>query len=246
MKNIRAKRNELVVKSNNLIRDVRYELSEREQKIIIYLISLITLNDTEFKSVQMSIKEYCEVSGIKYNGKNYKDIKRTIKELADKSWWVKSDKSENLFRWIDTVEIFHSGDTITIQFSESLKPYLLQLKSDFTKYELINILPLRGKYAVRIYEILKSFLWIGKFEIGLSEFKELINCNKYNAFKEFNRNVLNRSINEINEYTDLIVKYSTIRKNRKVEELKFIINEKEGYQINMDLILKRIQRLGNE
>lgn len=241
-KRIKEKRNELVVKSNELIRNVRYTLSEQEQKLIIYLISHIDKNDIELKSVTINIREYCKVTGIKSTGGsviNY--IKNGVKELADKSWWINTDK-EILFRWIDTVSI--TGENITIKLSESLIPYVLDLKENFTKYQAIEALALKGKYTIRLFEILKSYQWQGKLVIKLDELRELINCvDKYRAYKEFNRNVLKYSINEINSYTDLQVEYTTIKTGKKVDLIVFNIKEKAGHDSFINLFKNQSERL---
>lgn len=138
------KRSELVVKSNELIRNARYSLTEVEQKILIYVMSKVKRDDTELKKVHIDVKDYCEIAGIKAGGGAKAHIKKSIKSLSDKSWWFAMDgKKETLFRWIDTVEI--NGEQVDITLSSSLAPYLLDLKSDFTKYEQVVVLPLRGR-----------------------------------------------------------------------------------------------------
>ena len=188
MKTLNQKRNELVVKSNDLIRKSRYELSEREQKIIIYIISLIDINDTTLKRVNIRVKDFCDICGITSQTKNRKDIYNTIQNLSDKSKWIKFENEEVLFRWIDTVSI--KRGIISVKLSESLSPYIIALKENFTKYELINVLALHSKYSIRLYEIFKSYLWIGSFDISLDKLKEIINCNYYKLYKDFNKNVL--------------------------------------------------------
>ncbi|MDQ9761357.1 replication initiation protein, partial [Acinetobacter baumannii] len=44
---------------------------------------------------------------------------------------------------------------LTLEFSEVLRPYLLELKGLFTSYRLDNALNLSSKYSIRIYEKLK-------------------------------------------------------------------------------------------
>jgi len=227
-------RNELVVKSNELIRDARYSLSELEQKLLIYVMSQIRKEDRVLKQVQIDVKDYCAIAGIKRGGSVATHIKKSIKSLSDKSWWFPVDgKKEKLFRWIDTAEI--NGDKIDITLSDSLSPYLLDLTRDFTKYELINVLPLRGKYAIRLFELFKSYQYQGQWKVKLSELKEIINCEKYPAFKEFNRNVLKTSLEEINGFTELLVTYRTEKVGRQIDTLIFKIEEKQGIQLQMDL-----------
>lgn len=240
---IHEERKELVVKSNDLIRNARYVLSEQEQKILIYLISKIDRDDIEIKSHKISLKDYCEVAGIPYkNGGNKEQIKASLKSLRDKSWWIKTGaKKEILFSWITEVEI--NGEIAEIELSQKLAPYLLQLKADFTKYELIEVLMLKGKYTIRLYELLKSYLWQHELNISVSELRDIINCHSYQQFKEFKRNVLSPALKEINDYTALQIEYKTITYRRKIENIVFQIGEKEGYQLGMQLYYNKKQRL---
>ena len=239
---LRDNRNKLIVKSNELIRNARYSLSELEQKFIVFLISKIEKNDKELKEVTINLKEYCNIAGLEYSGGSIAYIKNNIQELSNKSWWIDNlDGSSTLFRWIDTVSIY--GETIKIILSESLKPYLIDLKQDFSKYELINILVLRGKYTVRLYELFKSYSWKGEWRVKVKELRNIINCDKYKQFKEFNRNVLKYSIEEINKHTDLNISYKTIREGKFVNEIEFLIKEKEGFQMTIEMIMNQEERL---
>lgn len=233
---------ELVVKSNDLIRKTRYSLSEQEQKIIIYLISKIKADDKEFNRVELSISEFCRISNIRHTGTTNKSIKKHIKVLSDKSWWITIGTSEVLFRWIENVEI--NKGIISLKLSEFLKPFLLDLKNNFTKYELINVLVLRGKYSIRLYEILKSYLWQKGFTISLEELKQILQCPNYKTYKDFRIRILDYSLKEINEYTDIEVQYKPIKQGKRIVSLEFTIIEKKGVQIAFDTVLRQIERLG--
>ncbi len=242
--NIKEDRESLVVKRNDLIRNTRYDLSVTEQKILIYLISKIVAEDKDFKHISFKIAEYCDVAGIKRGGTEYEMIKDSIKNIRDKSWWIKIDKKELLFSWIDTAHIEDQSGDIGITLSESLKPFLLDIKGNFTKYELINILVLKSKYSIRLYELFKSYLWLNHWEIKVDDFRKLINLeDKYQDYTELKRNVILPSIKEINKYTDLQIEYRTMKRGRNIDKLIFDITEKKGYQMTIDLLLNQEERL---
>lgn len=245
---LRQARNELVVKHNDLLRKSRYTLSSTEQKIIIYLISKIHAEDKELKPIDIDIKEFCSVANIQLNGEAYNRIKGKIKSIADKSWWLSSgENKEILFRWIDEAEIEKGNGVITLGLSKHLQPYLIELKRDFTRYELINILTLKSKYSIRLYELLKSYLWQGYWQVSIDELRELLEIgDKYQEFKEFKRRVLNPTIKEINDYTDLQVEFTTLKKGRIINKIEFSIEEKLGYQMVMPVLEKQKERLGDE
>lgn len=241
-KDINKARQELVVKSNVLIRDTRYELSELEQKFIIYLIAKVAREDTNLQEVKVRLKDYCEIAGIEYNNGNIKHLKHTIKSIADKSWWIPSaNGGVDIFRWIWRANV--KGQQATIQLDSSLLPYLVELKRDFTKYELINVLLLRGKYSIRLYEIFKSYLWNREWNVSIEELRALINCDKYPRYAEFNRNILKKSIEEINKHTDINVEYEPIRYGRFIEEIEFYITEKQGIEQGLAMLENQQKRL---
>lgn len=244
LEKLHKERDALVVKSNILLRDVRYNLSATEQKIIIYLISKILADDKDFQNVRMSIKDYCSLANITRSGDTYQRVKDSIETLSDKSWWIKYDKGERLFRWIDTADLEHES-YIDIVLSKSLKPYLLELRQNFTKYELINVLVLHSKHSIRLYEIFKSNLWLHSWTVSLVDFKEILNISdKYKNYKDLRKFVIDPSVKEISKYTDISVSYEPIKTGRSVTDLVFSIEEKAGYQLTWETILNQQERLG--
>ena len=242
---IKKERNNLVVQSNTLIRNlkaIKDDLTVSEQKLIVYMISKICADDKDFKTVSLNLSEYCQICGIKKSGREYERIKQSIKNLRNKSWWIKNNNEEILFAWIDTAKI-KRYKTIELTISEPLKPYLLELTENFTKYELINVLCLRSKYSIRLYEIFKSYLWLGIWEISIEEFRELLNIqNKYSSFRELNRSVIIPTLKEINKFTDLQINVSTQKNGNKVDKLIFNIKETD-YQMIFDTFLNQDKRL---
>ena len=249
---IKAERESLVVKENTLVRHTRYDLSLSEQKILIFIISKIMADEKDFKHIRFRISDYIQVAGIKHRGgSEYEYIKSSIKSLSDKSWWLKSSNSqkEGLFRWIDTAEISENSGEVDVVLSESLRPLLLDIRGNFVKYNLINILVLHSKYSVRLYEIFKSYLWLGKYEIDIEEFRKILNIKGYNDYTELKRKVILPSIKEINKYTDLDIKFEAFKKGKKTNKLVFYITETRGVQMTLDLLLNQEERLairGNE
>ena len=242
---IKAERESLVVKENSLIRHTRYDLSLSEQKILIYIISKIMADDKDFKHISFRISDYIQVAGIKQRGGSVYDyIKESIKSIADKSWWIKNyNESEGLFRWIDTAEVSKNSGVVEVVLSESLRPYLLDIKGNFTKYNLVNILVLHSKYSVRLYEIFKSYLWLNKYEVDLDEFRKILNIKGYEDYTELKRKVILPSIKEINKYTDLDIKFEAIKKGKRTNKLIFYISETRGVQMTLDLLLNQEERL---
>lgn len=226
-------RHQTVVKANDLIQKSRFSLSVQQQKIVLYLISQITQYDTEFKLYEFNISDFCRVCGIDYeSGKNYQDIKAAIKEIADKSVWVKLDEDEEtLLRWIEKPYINKRSGTIKIRLDKDMKPFLLQLKENFTQYELLWTLNFRSKYTIRLYELIKSihFRELESYtrEYRLDELRRLLDAETYTTYQTFKTRVLIPAVNEINNCSDKNLTYEPIKRGRAVCSIRFSIGTKE-------------------
>lgn len=231
--NIIEARNKMVVKANDLIQKSRFDLSLQQQKIILYLISQIEPMDTEFKLYEFSIVDFCKVCGIDpESGDKYKEIKKAIKDIADKSVWIKTEyDEETLLRWVEKPYINRNSGTIKIKLDADMKPYLLQLKSNFTQYELIYTLRFRSKYAIRLYELIKSIHYKDIIEykraFKVEKLKELLNAENYKEYRDFKKRVLVPSINEINNNSDKNITLNELKRGNKVEYIEIIVESKK-------------------
>lgn len=226
-------RNKTVVKANELIQKSRFNLSLQQQKIVLYLISQISMYDADFKEYEFNISEFCRVCGIdETSGKNYKDLKQAIKDIADKSLWIQIDeKTETLLRWIEKPYINKLEGTIKIRLDKEMKPFLLQLKQNFTKYELLWTLRFKSKYTIRLYELIKSihFQELAEYSrtFPLDDVRRLLGAETYKTYQTLKTRVLNPAVEEINRYSDKNVTYQPIKKGRAVTHIEFTISTKE-------------------
>ena len=235
-----TKREYLVVKSNQLVQKNRYELSLQEQKVVAFICSMIkpvepspaTYGKPFQLEYEFDIREYCRVCGLDYdNGKNYIDIKATLKGLRDKSMWLTMpDGSESLCGWLSKANVNKRSGKALIKLDEDLVPYLVDLKQRFMQYKLIQVLGMKSAFSIRVYELLKSYANMKQAEFEIDELKRLLmvqDVKSYANFKDFRIKVLETSLREINEYTDLDVSFQTVKKGRKVIRVVFDIAEKK-------------------
>lgn len=222
---------QIVVKSNKLIQDTRYELGTQEQKLIIYLVSLIKPNYEDFKDFRVDIKELCKVLGLQEQRQNYVDLKKALKGLADKSFWITTPERDFLIRWLERIEIDKTQTQVICRFDERLKPHLLKLRESFTSYQLCYVLALKSKYAIRMYELFHSYLFRREFDLTLEELKSLLKIqNKYNEFSELKRNVIEKAVDEINGFTDIYVDYKPFREGKKIVGVRFTLSQQADAQ----------------
>lgn len=231
--------NDVVIKHNRLI-EAKYNLNSNEQKIILFAAS--KLDRDRFNIIQIHTREFTDLLGT--TSERYSEIRELVRELRKKEVIIKLDNSkekELITGWLSSIE--YKGDgIIELEFSQKLVPYLIQLQKLYTKYELRNILYLKSKYSIRIYELLKQYESIGKREFEVDEFKKIIGCdeNKYTRMYDFEKYVLKFSQEEICNLTDICFEYEKIKIGRKVTSIKFSIESKiEKKEPNVDIFYSR-------
>jgi plasmid replication initiation protein len=228
---IATQREYKVVKANEIIQKARYDLNIAELKTMSYIFSKLKPNDTEISEYIFSIKDYCQVCGIDYkNGKNYEDIKKIIKGLRDKSFWLCDENGNDiLIGWLSKVKISKGSGKITVKLDEDMQKYVIGLFDNYTQYELLSTLPMKSAYSFRIYELLKSYAFRKSYTFDIDEIKSILAATNYTNFKDFRKKVIEIATKEINMYTDLEVSWEPTTKGKKVIQVKFYIKQRDTW-----------------
>ncbi|MDI2091314.1 replication initiation protein [Commensalibacter sp. TBRC 16381] len=138
-------------------------------------------------------------------------------------------------RWIqEGAKYFNGEGKVKIVFSDSIMPYFTQLKGQFTSIILKNISSLKSSYSIRVYELLRQFKIIGSRTITVTKLRSILEVeDKYKTFKSFNQWVIQPSIKELNEKSNLTMITQTIKVGRNVKSLQFDFKEICDKAINM-------------
>lgn len=226
---IEEARNQLVVKSNALIQRTRYSLNTQQQKIILYLISKIKPDDDELVEYDYDLKDFCKLCGIETHGQNYANLKESILQLHNKAFWIDTEDVDIMVSWIQTAYIYKKDTRLRIRLDDNLKPFLLHIRNQFTAYELQNILCMRSRYSIRLYEYLKSYANYGSVILSVDELKKILDCEKeYDRWNNFRMRVLDKALAEIKQCSDLDVDIELLRTNRAISTIVFHIYRKNS------------------
>ncbi len=216
-----------VTKSNRII-EARYRLSLLEQRFLLLMASYIQPDDTDFRYYRVKIKELFKVLGLENNKRAYQYLKEVVQGLQTKVLIIKKSidgKDRDLrVSWVASSEYFDKEGIVEFEFSEKLKPYLLHLQSEFTTYQLKNVIKLKSVYSIRIYELLKQYEKLKKRVFEVDEIKRILGVEKkYELYGDFKKNVLKVAEKELPEKTDLAFTFKEIKLGRKVHKLEFHI-----------------------
>ena len=219
--------NFVVTQSNELV-EAGYSsnLTARAHKTAKLIISLISPDDKDLRSYTIGITALKQYLGIKQNvrwGSFYQELKDITKRLNKEPIEIRINKKETLVTYfISSYKINTDTGAITFNLSPELKPYLLELKKNYTSYLLAYIPKLRSIYSIRLYELLHQYRRIGNRTFELGDLQKKVGSN-YKLYGDFKRKVLLRAQKDLKQYTDLAFIFNEYKDGRKVASIEFII-----------------------
>jgi plasmid replication initiation protein len=99
---------------------------------------------------------------------------------------------------------------IGVTLHPDLKPYLLQVHRDYTRFQLGYAVRMESKYAIRLYQLLQRWAFVGKKRITLDELRLRLGARELDkngeimkdslpAYKNLKQKALTPALDEINE-----------------------------------------------
>mgnify|MGYP001770980921 CR=1 FL=1 len=224
-----------VYKAHDLI-DASYRLNAQSQKLVLACLGKIDSRpETQpQKEVKLTASEFSELMDI-----DMKNAHRELYKAADslfKSSIILHEGDEEIeLYWIQEKAKKLKGEgAITIIWSDRILRYICQLKGRFTKFKLRNIASLQSGHSIRLYELLMRFNSTGIRNISLADFRSALGLeDKYTEFKILNRAVIKPSVKELNQRSDLVISYTTIKKGRSVAGLSFEFKQNQQMKMNI-------------
>ena len=122
----------------------------------------------------------------------------------------------------------YKNGVLDYDLNYAIIPYLLEINKNFTEFQLSYLLLMRSSYAIKLYKLLYQYKSIKSRVFTIDNLKEQFGIiDKYPQYKNLKQKIIDLSVLQINEFTDLNVKYNEIKLGRKVEKLEFIFELKK-------------------
>jgi plasmid replication initiation protein len=217
-----------VTKGNKLI-EAKYSRGLIETRIVDACVAKID------KACDLTPERFFEISAAElfdlHNEEmDVTDIHRQLKIAAENlsKQQLKIPATNTWINWFSSVSSPEGEGKIILRFSVDIKPYLFAIESNFTSYPLKNTLLFKGSYSHRIYEFLRQWLSFGNKEFSIDELKDRLELdNEYERIDNLKQRVIDPALEEINQHSDIWVKYSQRKTGRKVTHFLFTFGKKE-------------------
>ena len=228
-------KNGLVVKDNALM-NASYNLEVTEQRLI--LLAIINARETHQgitsdSKLEIHANDYASQFHVTKEAA-YKALKTAVNNLFERQFSFKEETKKGIgvvrSRWVSRIKYIDDSAILEITFAPDVVPLITRLEKHFTSYQIQQVTQLTGKYAIRLYELLIAWREVGKVpQIELSDFRAKLGVedDEYKAMNHFKSRVLEPSIKQINQHTDITVNYEQHKRGRTITGFSFKFKQKQ-------------------
>lgn len=227
---------DLVVKSNKLVQALQ-TLTLSETRLL-----QLAIVDARETGQGLSTDEPLELNALRYA--------RAFNVSLDAAYLALTEAEDSLFkrqftitnedgsltksRWIQDANYRKGEGRILVTLTRVVIEHVTKIdgfEQYFTSYHLRKTSEFKSVYAVRLYELLMQWKTVGKtptFELNKFRSQLGIGVNEYTRMEAFKRRVLDIAIDQINEFSDITIKYEQHKKGRSILGFSFSFKQKKS------------------
>ena len=228
---------ETVVKANALI-EAGHRLSLAEQRVVLSAIAQVRRDESLDSRTWHSVTAggLADVAGIDATDA-YESLSEAAQRLYDRSIKITQrpngeigppgpDDADALeCRWVQAIHYRRREGRVDLMFSEPVTPYLAQLKTQFTRYQLQHVAPMRSRFGPRLYELLAQWRQKGEREVNLDWLQDVWGI-EYKRVYDLKRWAITPAVNDVNAHSDLTVQVGYRKTGRRVTHVQFVFSPK--------------------
>ena len=234
---------------NQFVYNARYQLSARESKVILFLVSKIDpVRQKNLIEQTVSVRELEKVlkGDAKKWGGLYEELELLRDRLVRKGIYLPTEVEINgrmlsgyinWFQHIMPVKDEAGNAAIQFLFSQSLQPFLLNLR-EYVAINFLEVVPLKSTFSIRMFQVFRAhrdrlakYQKRSTLQYDLEDFKGLLGVEgKYDDYRNLRKKVLDVIIKEINQHTSIGLNYKPMKKGRSVAGVMFEFWDKSPRQ----------------
>ena len=243
MKNIVLKSKTPKTYKNKKLNNANFgNFTHNDYQVFLHLVSKIGGVDEFGKYLQpselereyiLTAKEFSELFNTDLSN-CYKFLHKACKKLMKTS--IILEKPEISEVWeiniCSTAKYNIKQGTITIQFTDSIMPYLAQVRERFVLYNLKEIANFGSLYTTRLYELIQEFKETGWMLKSVYQLREAFAVgDNLKLYADFKRKTFAHACQEINNSYNMGLRFEELKEGRKVVAVKFFFKQTIVHQV---------------
>lgn len=219
-----------------------YSLNTAERRLV--LLAIIVAKEELHKTGLISLLgERIEVPTQRYidlfgspNQSTYSLLQSTCKSLFKRQFsYTESDTSTYLWHrtshWIIDIAYMNETETVAFSFAPAVIASIDELEKQLTSYDVEKVANLTNAHTIRLYKLLTTLHRKSeKPRISIEDLRKELGIfeHEYKRMFDFKRQILDYSVEQINEHTEIEISYEQYRKVRTIAGFIFKIETKKN------------------
>ena len=208
------------------------ELTPTQLKLAMYSAAQVRPDDTQQTRYSLTFKQFADLTGMDEDsagGADYKRIFAEAKRLAQRGVdFIDANGDLVHFNWLLGVRVSPKSGTVVYSIEDNLLPFYKTRSGAFAVISLLDYMPLRGKYALLLYEFLAKWRAAGQVYQTIPQLREQLQVppELYPRTVNFLQRVLRGAIDEINDKATVSFKVRTAEKRGprgRLEGIMFVL-----------------------
>ena len=164
---------------DNAITKGRYNLSAMAKDAFLMMLQQMKKDDLNDKLYYISTREWAEIKGV--DKLKYEHVDSALNELRNADIVIFRENGNILkTKFVSSVEYIKGTGIVEVGIDFKIRPYFVDLKENFTTFQLRMALSLNSSYAKRWYEILSMEAWKKTITYSIDEIREMFELNGMN------------------------------------------------------------------
>ena len=216
----------LVTKANAIV-EASYRLTLQEQRLVLFCVAQVDSRQSleQQRTFVVEATPFRETFGLSAE-KVYEELKDAAVRLFERKVTLSDAQTgqETLLRWVSMIRYQNRRGRVVLNFSPEMLPFISALKDRFTSYPLESVARLSSTFAIRMFEVLAQYAGLGRRQITVEQLRRWLDCvDSYPRFSEFERWVVAPAVAQLNERTELRIRYDKAKIGRNVSHFEFVI-----------------------
>ena len=227
-------------KKDSALVTASYGLNVAESRLVLLAITIAKeyLHTAQSKSllgkrIEISAQRYVDMFGVSKSSA-YRLLQDTCKNLFKRQFsYTEAAESKNLWHrtshWVMDIAYMNETETIALSLSPTIIASIDNLEEHLSSYGVQKVSNLTNSHTIRLYELLNTLSKRGMLRISIEDLRRELGVLEYEYKRmfDFKRQVLDYSIAQINENTDIQVSYEQHKKVRTISAFTFNVELKE-------------------
>lgn len=217
----------IVVKENSLVSKMAM-FSLSELRLIAFCLAHYDSRTEDSRMFTARISDLTKIFPSMDKKSAYALVRQTMLRINQKPLELEKDGVKYFWNWFAGFSYRTGEGEFKFCITEEIKPYLMQLKGNFTQYRLEDVYQFNSQNSWKLYENLKQRLNMQRWKVSLDDLRQALGLlGKYERWDRFKLSVIDKSLKEINDLSDINVTYEKEKRGRSVSGVVFFIDSKQ-------------------